>query len=236
MPTLPLAQLDVSKITLGKTGDNQKYKGSKYVPLLYAGRDAIEQQFVVGADGPAVCPFGLDKSFDGQDKCKLGLAWSLAPEEAAIVKALDDRIVELVAQRDRELLGAKKNQLQLLDAFKPLFHAGKDDNPPFAKARVKVSIDPNKPNGKLSMIKIVKPGKVYELADSDALVPRCGVVAKLRLGAVYVAGKTFNLCLEYDQVYVYPPASAPALEDEIDMPDAGEAELMEEGEDDGEDD
>jgi hypothetical protein len=37
-------------------------------------------------------------------------------------------------------------------------------------------------------------------------------------------------------VYVYPPASAPALEDEIDMPDAGEAEPMEEGEDDGEDD
>ena len=74
------------------------------------------------------------------------------------------------------------------------------------------------------------------VADSDALVPRCGVVAKLRLGAVYVAGKTFNLCLEFDQVYVYPPSSAPALEDEIDMPDAGEAEPMEEGEDDGDGD
>jgi hypothetical protein len=163
---------------------------------------------------------------------KRKLAISLTPELEAVVRALDEAIPKLVAPRAQELFGAPKTELQLLDMYKPLYKPpSKEGYAPLSALKVKWSSDPEMvaKHGKPTPVKLVTRGG-YVDGDSDALVDNCGVVAQLRLGSVWVTGKTsFGITLEAIELFVYPPPAAPSLADQYTLPalPGDEAEAME---------
>ena len=223
MPMLDFTQLDPSKITLGATGRNSK--GGKYVPLLYNGKDAIETKLHMGLDAPVRCPFGLDTPMEEDAGPKLKLPIALPPALEATVRALDEAIPKLVAPRAAELFGGPKTELQLLDAYKPLFKpATKEGHAALSALKVKWSSSHEdvKKHGKPTPVKLVTKvdeSQAYVKGDSEALVKNCGVVAQVRLGSVWVTGKTaFGVTLEAVELFVYPPADAPSLADLFELP------------------
>eukprot|EP00966_Prymnesium_polylepis_P239706 5543715-Prymnesium_polylepis.1 len=197
---MDIATFDVATLSLGATRTNAM--GGRYVPTLINGRDAIESKLRIDSEEGLRMPFGVSEPYGGGEPGPK-LPMPLEPTEAfeAVARRIDAVVPQLVQPRAQELFGSSKTPAQLQDMYRPLVHEGHNGYSCTIPVKVKVG-----GTGMRTQVDVATPDG-FAPATSDVLVRGARVLVLVRLGSIWIQGRTqYGITLEAMRVVAYPPA------------------------------
>ena len=186
---MDLCNLDLTTISLGPQRTNAN--GGKYMPVLINGKDAIETKLLIQSHEGLRTPFGLNAPYSGDVGPKQTLPVEADAAFEAKVRELDAHIRNLVEGHSQAIFGAPKSEAILREMYRPLIHEGTPGYAPTIPVKVKV--------GGVGMTTVIEKATAHGFVEAtpDCLVRGARVLALVRLGSVWIQGKTqFGITLE----------------------------------------